>query len=357
MKPLIAWSMGAVLSVCAVGFVLQTLGQFDVAPDQKGPELLVDPPFVIMDANESDDREATVRITNTGRNHVRLLKITSSCGCTVADLPERERLEPGESTKMRIRGTPPSVGRKNTYVQIETDAAATKWLRINLLLKGKEWPVPRLVRFPDKVVLQNRRQRPEAITATFQLQTVEKEGSDYWLTVPPEVPDLLTLDSASPIESPGPESMLVSRSYGYTITGTVDPQQQWETTITMKTPLQQIPIRVVAEYVPPIKIVPNTLFIDLSSGDLTRATRTVRLIGGGTASVPQIQIDPTQDEWLQIRHVDATQSDESILAQFEISLSSTPPSTSSTIRRMIHIRTSDPDCPTLELPLVIKGTK
>ncbi|MEX0966994.1 MAG: DUF1573 domain-containing protein [Bacteroidia bacterium] len=50
--------------------------------------------------------EVTFEYKNTGKQPLVLYKVKTSCGCT-ASQPEKEKLEPGESSKLRVTFTPP----------------------------------------------------------------------------------------------------------------------------------------------------------------------------------------------------------------------------------------------------------
>jgi hypothetical protein len=325
------------------------------APVEPGEAALtVDPSLVIFDSTRTTEFVAAVNIKNIGKRRVQLINVTSSCGCTLAEPPDKDQLEPGESTTLRISGNPPGAGEKQSYVQIESDCDNGAVTRINVVLRGQELPVPRIAYAPDKVTLQSH--RAEMHTVKYEVQTIERKGSSNWLTKRFEVPTPLTVIVDGPRESSYDDDALVRRAYTLSISGPVDPEAPIDLRLAISTTTSQtIPLRITSEYAPPVKAVPNTLFVDARSGDLSRCTRSLMVVGTATvSSLPDAYVDSPEDEWLQVRRVSTLKPTASVLAMFEVSLLTAPPESAPQIRRVIHIKTNHPDCPTIDVPVVIK---
>jgi hypothetical protein len=57
-------------------------------------------------------------ITNDGDEELYLIKVSSTCGCTVAK-PEKEKLQPGETTKLKVTfNSKNKFGRQKKYINV-----------------------------------------------------------------------------------------------------------------------------------------------------------------------------------------------------------------------------------------------
>lgn len=91
-------------------------------------------------------------VTNDGDAELYLIKVSSSCGCTVAK-PEQDKLQPGESTKIKVTFNAASRhGRQKKYVNVFTnDKSNTRYRLVivaNVISKDeaetKSEPTPRI---------------------------------------------------------------------------------------------------------------------------------------------------------------------------------------------------------------------
>ncbi|MDA3860913.1 MAG: DUF1573 domain-containing protein [Melioribacteraceae bacterium] len=79
-------------------------------------------------------------VLNNGDAELYLIKVSSTCGCTVAK-PEKEKLQPGESTKIRVSFNSSSrSGRQKKYINVFTnDQENTRYrLSITAIVVSKE---------------------------------------------------------------------------------------------------------------------------------------------------------------------------------------------------------------------------
>ncbi len=82
-----------------------------------------------------DPCETNLEISNAGTGTLKLLKVDSTCGCTVPQ-PEKRELGPGEKTRLRIRyNTKKNQVNVSQSVTIETNDPAHQTVRI--LVKGR----------------------------------------------------------------------------------------------------------------------------------------------------------------------------------------------------------------------------
>ena len=72
-------------------------------------------------------------ITNNGDSELYLIKIGSTCGCTVAK-PEKEKLQPGETTKIKVTfNSEARSGRQKKYINIFNNDPQNTTYRISIL--------------------------------------------------------------------------------------------------------------------------------------------------------------------------------------------------------------------------------
>ena len=85
-------------------------------------------------------------ITNDGDEELYLIKVSSTCGCTVAK-PEQEKLQPGETTKLKVSfNSKNKPGRQKKYISVFTnDPANTRYRLVilaNVIQKSEVGTVP-----------------------------------------------------------------------------------------------------------------------------------------------------------------------------------------------------------------------
>jgi len=72
------------------------------------------------------------KITNSGGDSLRIIRIKSSCGCTAAS-PEKKILLPGESTSIKVKfDTSGRQGLQKKYVYVQSNDPDQKQLRLTI---------------------------------------------------------------------------------------------------------------------------------------------------------------------------------------------------------------------------------
>jgi hypothetical protein len=289
-----------------------------------------------------------------GKVPVRLLGVTSSCGCTLAEPLEQSDLAPGESTELRLRGTPPEVGEKRSYFEVQSNSTRSPALRVHVLLRGKEIPLPRVMHTPDRVALQSH--RAEHRVTQFEVETLERAGTPDWLGRPPQVPEPFETALQGRREAPGPEKSQIKRTYQYTVAATVSPNALREVEVNLAAlGTNRVPVRLIVEYVPAIRPAPAALFWRITAGSKFPQTRRIVFLGSGPASDTQAEIHPesTDIAWLGFSRLESSESGTPVVAKFDVSLLAAPPLASGAAEHRLRFRTGHPDCPIIEMPVVI----
>lgn len=87
-------SLGLLALVVVAGFLL-------TACSASPPRIVVEPPSQDLGERPQELIELTYTIRNEGGSPLKIEKLSTSCGCTRAEV-DKEVLAPGESTKMRV---------------------------------------------------------------------------------------------------------------------------------------------------------------------------------------------------------------------------------------------------------------
>ena len=135
-------------------------------------------------AREGDTSAESSRVTftlvNRGRRPVRITKVETTCGCTVADQLNGVSVKPEESVSFKVSAAPPHFGHKETFVVIHTDVEKDPQLRIRVLLKGQEVRPPYIDSAPREIRLEGSR-GGEIVSREFEVRTIERRESAAWL--------------------------------------------------------------------------------------------------------------------------------------------------------------------------------
>lgn len=75
--------------------------------------------------------ETTFKLRNTSNAALEITQVTSTCGCTIADL-QSKKLSPGDGTTLKVSMNRPSVGTIESAITIETNLAMKRPLTLRL---------------------------------------------------------------------------------------------------------------------------------------------------------------------------------------------------------------------------------
>jgi len=318
--------------------------------------LTVEPKSVVFDGADEIDDVATIRILNSGTVPIRLLGVTSSCGCTLADPIEQPDLPPGASTELRIRGTPPTSGERRSFVDLECSLPQAARQRIEVLLKGKPIPIPYVKHAPDHLVLRSHRQ--ELREVTFEVETIEHSGSPDWLTSTAESPAPFSMAFAGRQEAPVPNSTHVQRTYRFAVTAPVTPGPLQEARADLITTRgQPIAIKLTSEHVPALHTVPAALFWQLESESRLPSTRQIDVVRSEVSEASaetSFHLVPPQEDWLKVERIPINGPDTRVLARIQVTIVSLPPRGGAPSKLVLGIESSHSDCPRLDVPIVVR---
>lgn len=170
---------------------------------------------------EADNRSdlVTFRLRNEGSENVIIERVTTSCGCTVAELMENPELKPGQESLLRLHAAPPKIGGNIVTVGVQLIAEKKRaTLPLQLNLRGKIVSPNRLLSIPSD--LETRRTEAGEVTREFDIITAEEPTSTPWLkdllsndpSVTAEIISVTAIDSAKTGHQ---------RSYRYKVSGRI----------------------------------------------------------------------------------------------------------------------------------------
>jgi hypothetical protein len=143
--------------------------------------LIAEPAEVVVSRQQAGSQQTvTVSLRNGGTRPVRILQITTTCGCTVAEPLKTSEIASGDSMPLALKANVPNYGRRLVVVQVTTDRD-TPDLRIPLTLIGDELPPPHVRSRPPRVELSGSVPGAE-VSREIVVFTVERVGTDAWLT-------------------------------------------------------------------------------------------------------------------------------------------------------------------------------
>lgn len=317
--------------------------------------LFIEPRFVLFDGTDDIEDVASIQIANRGPTPIRVLEVTSSCGCTLADPIEQPDLEPGATTLLRIRGTPPTAGERRAFVDLECDLPQSKRTRIEVHLKGKPIPLPSLKHSPETVFIRGPRE--DVHESHFEIETIEVSGTPDWLGQPTGIPAPFEIHLEHRNEAPSRDAGQVQRTYRYQVRARIQSGTTHETHIALHADgTKPVTIKVIAEHIPALRAVPAAVFWQIDSTRQLPVSRQIALVASNNATPTVTTFKPVRPavNWLDANVIESTESAESrVLAHVRITITALP-DVSSGHSTVLTIETNHPDCPRIDVPIVIK---
>lgn len=148
------------------------------------PEILsVDPSSVrLQRAKPNDSGSMTVSLTlkNQGRRPIKILGISTSCGCTVVGKPKKWELKRGDSTILEVQATIPDSGERNSRLQIRYENDQPSEIVVPITLVGAERVIPFVHFIPEQFEMRGF-EFDDIRQKSFEVVAIERPESDPWL--------------------------------------------------------------------------------------------------------------------------------------------------------------------------------
>ena len=338
-----AWSGSTLVTQTATG-----AGKLEIAPRE----------LVFDRADDRPSKPARLTLRNVGDRPVRILDATSTCGCTVPDLPKTVSIEPGGSFMLAVTGSPPGIGEKQATLKIRTDSPSQELIRVPVVLKGKPLEVPFVTTMSERFDLRTTRSEP--IRHEFSVHTREAAGLEPWLGEATADSPGCKVTLIDITEEPAPANS-VRRHYRFRFTTPQPPRDGTPQTVhlqfTTTRPAQKAPspVRVVYRFVPPVRAVPGELFFRLGDSETRPVERTIIFQTEGATNV-EIKPEPMDDAWLAVSEIEPQPAGSTLAGRATVRLlpDHLPDSAAETTLRF---RTDHPDCPTIAVRVHVVGDR
>ena len=356
-------ALGAVLALfaCVSMVTAWVLGRS--APTSGGlhdATVSVAPAETVVEASEeAESSRITLTVSNESPSSVRLKEIVSHCGCTVPELPGKTVLDPGESTTIVVKVTPPSVGERRTSVDIHTASPNQLVLYANFLLKGRPLEVPYVVRSPDALPIRGTDLGKMSAVAEFEC--LELAGTAPWATGADIDDDQIGASRVGFDERPGVTDETVRRTYRFEVrpSSAVRGERRvaflrLRTTSAAEPPLK--PVAVDIALLTPVMAVPERVYLQLSSVEAENKFRIGFIVRDGFQPL-EVSVEAVDDPWLQMATSERRGRDSGFAAELSGRILCAPPPDETggrSVKRVLRVRTNHPDWGRIDIPLFIR---
>lgn len=239
---------------------------------------------------KGDDRNSTglieIDLFNRGARSAKLLRVTTSCGCTLPNPLGNPFLEAGGKTRLVITANPPAFGVKESVVTVETDSEETPQVRIPVRLFGRTLTPPYLATAPAEIRIETTfSSKPSA--RAFQVTCVESSG-EPWLKGFKASSEKISLDVPKVVEEVRLDTDTVLRHYQTNVDLTWNPSSGessdvsiWLTPLTRSEPMQPAPhIKVKVICISAIRAMPSGVVLSFHDDGPDKLSRQVNLLSG-----------------------------------------------------------------------------
>ncbi len=275
--------------------------------------LVVEPAQLIASIEDGSDTKSfrqriTAQLVNRGEVPLKIVSISSSCGCMLAEKLTTDDLLPGGATTLTLNVDLPSVGRKATWVRVNTDSRETPQVVIPVILVG----VPLRPPYLDHDVTSIRLHGTKPGTSVGQILTlraIERRGTVPWIQNIRPQSDLIRVSQIrEPTDEASDDESCVKRKYEFhvemAIPDSADTSASGFLEIVTQEPSQRplVPISVAIELRPIIRVFPDVVLFDLKASSSLPTER--RLLLMATDGAPwNYEMKNDLPSWLSVEEI------------------------------------------------------
>lgn len=269
--------------------------------------LVAEPPEVhfVRDPSPEHPRanQTVVQLRNEGSEPLNIMKVQTTCACTVAQPLTTTELAPGDEVELNLNLNPPNFGRRETRVLVQTDIKDAQPLVIPIVLEGNTLESPQLKEYPRQVQLTGF--RPGTVAQTrIGIWTIEFDDAPPWLTGLRSTSGAITAKPAGePVEERAGEGVL-RRFYQFSVDADVpDFSRQTNTdSLQFETRTGNVDrhILVSVQCVPAIRVVPEQLYFSVTPDSVFPIERKIMLIGDSPSLSWTVEGSDATPAWLQV---------------------------------------------------------
>jgi hypothetical protein len=260
------------MAIFCVGFAVATTAVISVerylGPSVPDGELVVEPRVLEVDVNQpsTDPSQQQVFLKNIGGKPVTILRMQTSCSCTIISGLNESVVPPNAKVLLPFRVNPPSIGTQKSKITIATDSKITPTVIARVVVKSTEPSTPYLVTAPTEVRISG---TGTTAAGEFVVSTVEDKTRDPLLNcLPDRYGKALTLLGVE--EATGISDSSVRRNYRFLAEGSIDASHRLEAfRIALPSELlieheSNRTIRIVLAFQSEVETLPERLTIELS---------------------------------------------------------------------------------------------
>jgi hypothetical protein len=218
------------MAIFCVGFAVATTAVISVerylGPSVPDGELVVEPRVLEVDVNQpsTDPSQQQVFLKNIGGKPVTILRMQTSCSCTIISGLNESVVPPNGKVLLPFRVNPPSIGTQKSKITIATDSKITPTVIARVVVKSTEPSTPYLVTAPTEVRISG---TGTTAAGEFVVSTVEDKTRDPLLNcLPDRYGKALTLLGVE--EATGISDSSVRRNYRFLAEGSIDASHRLE---------------------------------------------------------------------------------------------------------------------------------
>lgn len=247
------------------------------------------------ESRSPEQPDATFEVVNVGGAPVRILSVTTSCGCASARA-EPLLVPPGGRSAVAVKMEPIDVGQKGAAIVVGTDSPQTPEVRLQLIEEGWRRP-PYVLEFRAELFYQQGFSREEVREAAVKVVT-SQEAPDK---TPLVTSDLPFLECGAPKVSEEPylgDPRKAVRTYVFPVRFSADPPSSgFSGMVSVADPWvpdQVLRRNVIGEANRPIRAVPSRLILDVSSHSGT--IRPARLLARWSQGPLALRVEPERKD-------------------------------------------------------------
>jgi len=293
----------------------------------------------------------TIRLRNESRHPASIQDVFTGCHCVSEASRPAVPLRPGEECGIVLYATPPQFGDKVVPVNIKLSDNTS--LNAKVELKGREWPVPRVLRSIEDLTVAG--PTGQAFFRTTRIATIEASAEPPWITGFRCDDGMLTASISMPPEERPFNEHTVVREYVVDVQGFLPEKEMSNRLISVAPNFRIDPVgersnfRVLLKTETPIRAIPTVLTVPQQS------LPTRRLIWIVSDEPAEWEVSP-DDEWpshVRLLRMERIQTGQS--HRFSLLLEFLPPAAGAETSTEIGLLTTLTACPKITIPIYVTG--
>lgn len=294
------------IQVWAVAFMLYGCGSRGTTPGI----LVIDPPEATVTAGEGGDaspREVTFKLHNKGGQPLTIGRIETPCcnsGVTAEPIKNRT-VQPGQSTDLVLKASPPRIGHFDKFVQVHTNVDSGRSATITIHFAGEELHPPYMIGVkPLDLELSGTKPGME-VKHEMKICAVEREADAPWITGLKSNNDDVFITPVGTPEERAMDKGDVNRCYTFQVTASVPASVDARTAAAITVSVSQAPqtppngFFAFVRLSPPMRAVPSSLMVSSRSSSEFPIERKILLVSSSDR-VGTLTVASDLPDWLEV---------------------------------------------------------